>query len=286
MKPKERQKWETMLTGTDYQLAARALVHQFSSGVVKKELASLFYAFLERPCLETAVPIIEFQPEFVAFFREARAGGILQNQESVRAANNEAPATTASPMGGSIEQYVTTVVDATMENAVRLATVFERMCRERNLLAGVRDLRETLVRFFAFLNWAIANGVWSTLDIPVIRQSLMAMTLWETALRLASHGGESPGASSCTHEAGRIRAELGTLAREQVAFARKLEKQAHKADANGVMLFVLECLQRQYRISDTSMDSLVGGFLSAVGDYASIERLAIEVNWAVRNSHG
>jgi hypothetical protein len=286
MRRKERKNWEAILAGTDYQLAARALVHQYSGGVVKEELASLFDAFLERPCLETAVPIIEFQPEFVVFFKEARAGGVLQIQESVRAAKKEAPATTASPVSGSIEQYVTTVVDAIMENAARLTTVFERLCDERNLLTGVRDRRETLVLAFVFSNWAMANGVWSTLDIPVIRQSLMAMTLWETALRLASLGGESPGSSSCTRKAQKIRAALGTLERKLIAFAREMEKRRYKPDSTGVMFFVLKWLQGQFDISDKSMDSLLGDFVAAAGNYASIERLAIEVNWAVRDSHG
>ena len=87
MKPKERKKWEAILAGTDYQLAARALARQSSDAVVKKELATLFDAFLERGGLETAVTIIEFQPEFVLFFREAHPGGIYDIQEKVRAAN-------------------------------------------------------------------------------------------------------------------------------------------------------------------------------------------------------
>ena len=73
-----RKRHDNILKGCDYSLAARMLTRQFAGGVIKKELAALLDAFLERPCYETASSIIDYDMKFAVFFNESRPGGFFE----------------------------------------------------------------------------------------------------------------------------------------------------------------------------------------------------------------
>lgn len=80
----ERRKWNSLLKGCDYQLAGKVLIQKFKGGVIKKELASLFDAYLENPCLETAVDIIKFGSDFIVIFNECKPGGLFKRINFVK----------------------------------------------------------------------------------------------------------------------------------------------------------------------------------------------------------
>ena len=52
----------------DFESAARLIADEFSSASIQRGLADLFHTFLENPCLETAVPIVKRDSEFLVFF--------------------------------------------------------------------------------------------------------------------------------------------------------------------------------------------------------------------------
>lgn len=72
------------IQNTDFNLAASYIVEKYSGGVIKNELAYLFDAFLENPCMDTATKIIEYAPDFILIFKECRPGGIIDIQRNIK----------------------------------------------------------------------------------------------------------------------------------------------------------------------------------------------------------
>ena len=62
----------------DYALAASLLSHQFTGAVIPKELVRLLQALVDAPGPVAAVPLLEYEPSFLAAFELARQGGITQ----------------------------------------------------------------------------------------------------------------------------------------------------------------------------------------------------------------
>lgn len=76
----KKRRWKHLLKNCDYNLAASVLISQFKRGVIKKELATLFDEYLDNPCLETAVAIIKYAPDFTIIFNECKPGGLFTRQ--------------------------------------------------------------------------------------------------------------------------------------------------------------------------------------------------------------
>lgn len=76
----EKRRWKYMLKNCDYNLAASVLISKFKGGVIKKELSALFDKYLDNPCLENAVAIIKYAPDFIVIFNECRPSGLFTRQ--------------------------------------------------------------------------------------------------------------------------------------------------------------------------------------------------------------
>ncbi len=88
-------KWKIkrVLRYTDYRYAADVIKEEFEGGVIKKELAQLFDAYLENPCFNTAIDIIRFDPKALYLFAECKPGGIYDVRRKVEAANQRGKST-------------------------------------------------------------------------------------------------------------------------------------------------------------------------------------------------
>jgi hypothetical protein len=58
------------IVGCDYGLAAKLLTQTFGGKVLSKDLTCLLDDYLQNPCLETAMDLILFDPEFLALFAD------------------------------------------------------------------------------------------------------------------------------------------------------------------------------------------------------------------------
>lgn len=68
----------------DYEMAGRELTRMFYDSVIKQDLANRFDKYMESPCFERAIDIVEAHPEFRILFLECRPGGVITIQEAVR----------------------------------------------------------------------------------------------------------------------------------------------------------------------------------------------------------
>ena len=61
--------FKKLLIETDFNLVAKLIAKEFEGAIIEKKLANLFDNYLKNPCLETAVKLIKYQPEFLSIFK-------------------------------------------------------------------------------------------------------------------------------------------------------------------------------------------------------------------------
>lgn len=67
------------LENCNHTMTKGLLVRQFSGGVIPKPLAALLDAYIANPCAETAIKLVKFDQEFIAFFELACQGGFTES---------------------------------------------------------------------------------------------------------------------------------------------------------------------------------------------------------------
>src|SRR5688500_17884143 len=72
-----RFRWQRLLRGTDYALAAKALSAQFADSVIPNQLADLLTAFVRHPASDNAIALLEFDPQFITVFVSCKPGGLF-----------------------------------------------------------------------------------------------------------------------------------------------------------------------------------------------------------------
>ena len=63
------------LDACNHKMTKALLIKQFSGGVYPKTLVALLNEYTENPCTETAMKLVQFDPNLVAVFELARGGG-------------------------------------------------------------------------------------------------------------------------------------------------------------------------------------------------------------------
>lgn len=76
--PSDEQKLRKQLATCNFEMAKTILIKKFSGGVIRKELASLLDQFVANPCLDTAIKLLQFDPNFIAVFELSRGGGFTE----------------------------------------------------------------------------------------------------------------------------------------------------------------------------------------------------------------
>jgi len=71
-------KLRKQLKGCNYEMSKAMLIQKFSKAVIPNELARLLDKFVANPSLNTAVDLIEFDTNLLAFFELAREGGFTE----------------------------------------------------------------------------------------------------------------------------------------------------------------------------------------------------------------
>jgi len=62
----------------NFEFAKQSIINQFSGTAIPNELARRLDNFVKNPCVDTALELIKFDPDFVGFFELARNGGITE----------------------------------------------------------------------------------------------------------------------------------------------------------------------------------------------------------------
>lgn len=79
-------KFKFELKKCDYNVARLAINYQFPDHALTNELADIVNDFLENPCFDTAIKVIESNPEFLVYFIESKPDGFfVRNLESIKA---------------------------------------------------------------------------------------------------------------------------------------------------------------------------------------------------------
>lgn len=73
--------YQAVFRNCDFDHVKNELISTFAGSVIPKDLAMLLDAFVNHPCRETAIPLIEHNPEFaVAFHDSARSKQFMEHQ--------------------------------------------------------------------------------------------------------------------------------------------------------------------------------------------------------------
>jgi|GEM_PF-6407579 hypothetical protein len=68
-----KRKLQKQLQGCNYQLAQSLVLKNFTDKVIPKQLAVLLDSFVSNPCFNTQVPLITYDPKFLAFFELSKS---------------------------------------------------------------------------------------------------------------------------------------------------------------------------------------------------------------------
>jgi hypothetical protein len=167
-----------------------------------------------------------------------------------------------------------------ISNATKLQQRFERSLTDGGGSELAPESRNTLFLAFLFMNWAIANGAWSNLTNPRLRQDLMA-----TSVRVFSHQSAyllslSPLQADVAYLATTIDEQLRTFARNYTRRAGEMEAEGIPTEARSALLYALEFIQSTLDLPDAVMSSIVPRFLQESEDFAEVESVAFQTNRA------
>ncbi|HXE91605.1 MAG TPA: hypothetical protein VNK82_11660 [Terriglobales bacterium] len=139
--------------------------------------------------------------------------------------------------------------------------------------------RRDLMIAFAFLNWSIANGVWSNLNNTRLRRDLMEATVQKFSTELAKTVTAGSDVRDVALEAVRIDEQLRQMLRGWVGTLGELDRFGAN-DARASLFFAMDRIQACLGISDPVMDLLVPRFLAHEDFAAEMEHLASQLNRA------
>lgn len=76
-KKREEQQLYGLLKDCNYDLAAKAIISQFSGKVIPDKMSQSLDYFISHPCPERAAELIKLYPDLIVFFAESRPGGLF-----------------------------------------------------------------------------------------------------------------------------------------------------------------------------------------------------------------
>ncbi len=181
-----------------------------------------------------------------------------------------------------VDELCALVAQAGVENASKLTASFEKQLEESSTITIDTRTHERVLLGLAFMNWGLANGVWSTLDNTKLRRDLMASSKNAIVLKVTRmlRRGQLP--EDIAFMAASIDEQFHKFVRGYyIPRMNELERTGGSPDANAVLLIALEWIQNALGIPEAVMTRLVPSFLAESTDFAEIESVAEQVNRAV-----
>jgi len=139
---------------------------------------------------------------------------------------------------------------------------------------------DTILKIFSFLNWAYANGVWSTLNNSTLRRDLMGQSMKSIVLRTAHELAKDKSNEGIAFLASELDQEFREHALAYNQRIKELAREGFEPDANTATLYGLEWIQDHLDLNDDHMNVIVPQFNNRAGDVARIHDIAKQVNQA------
>lgn len=183
-------------------------------------------------------------------------------------------------MISSLSELCNLIANQGIEHAKNLSSIFQNIAQEK--VGRKIDSKESIIIFkaFSFLNWAYSNGIWSNLSNTKLRRDLMSESMKSIVLRTAYELSENKQNESVAMFAVDLDQEFRDFAMDYNNRLKELGRSEHEPDANSVLFYGLEGIQKKIGLDDSDMELIVPAFLEQSGDFAEIESIANQVNLA------
>lgn len=139
---------------------------------------------------------------------------------------------------------------------------------------------DTILKVFSFLNWAYANGVWSSLSNTTLRRDLMGQSMKSIVLRTAFELAEDKSNQGVAFLASELDQEFRQFALLYNERIKEFARNGLEPDANTATLCGLEWIQEHLDLNDDQMNVIVPHFNNRVEAVVRIEEIAKQINLA------
>jgi len=130
---------------------------------------------------------------------------------------------------------------------------------------------------FTFMNWGIANGVWSNLKNTNLRRDLMRDSQRALVLKIARKIKEGEHPAAIAFLAVQIDEEFQRFVRIYIERIKELDRQGYSPDAGAVMLISLEWIQKNMGLKDSDMDKIIPTFIEQSKDLDEMISVAMQL---------
>ena len=189
-------------------------------------------------------------------------------------------------MRSPLDDFCELIAAVGLSNAQKLQQRLQLRLLERGGVTLDSGRQRTVVRDFAFMNWVVANGVWSNLENNRLRQDLMVASLKAFCLKTSCVCSESQSITDIAYLAAEIEEQFKRFMAGYKAALQEFEAHGVPLDARIAMVFTIEHLQEDLALPNDIWGTVVPGFILESEDYAEIESLAFETNRAVTDRKG
>jgi hypothetical protein len=184
-------------------------------------------------------------------------------------------------MNASLLKLCNLIADVGAKSANHRKEAFLSIVENTTNRAVSEDQSETVYKVFCFLNWAYANGVWSSLSNTTLRRDLMRQSLETITLRTAHElSDDKSNEGVAAFFATGLSQEFREFAFAYNKRMKELSAEGFEPDANTARLCGLEWVQDHLGLNDDYMNIIVPQFNCYADDIAKIEELAMQVNLA------
>lgn len=175
-----------------------------------------------------------------------------------------------------IDQLCELVATVGVRNANKIALRFGQALFENTNIAIDDKTHETIVAGFSFMNWAMANGIWSCLKTASVRRDLLTVSKDKFVLKLAM----ALRPNEDVHGIAYLAANIEESAKQYYqAYIRGIADKGNDADldANDTLFFTFEWIQKNVNIPDTLMNAIVPTVILECSNFSEIEDIACQV---------
>jgi hypothetical protein len=170
----------------------------------------------------------------------------------------------------SLEQLCHLVCDVAITNAIALRQQLTDLVTPHSL-----DLDpEHVLNTFAFMNWTLAQGVWSNLEHARLRRDLQAELRRCLIMKLAE---QLVGSTTVEDIAAKAVFLMEDLSSYIMGYSSEMGSLGY-ADSGTARLFALERIQEEHGINDDVMDDIVPSLWADKKANSEVESVAMQVN--------
>jgi hypothetical protein len=167
------------------------------------------------------------------------------------------------------------IADVGVDNATELSSRLNGLLKQNNIT--VDDPLKILIGF-TFMNWGIANGVWSTLKNTNLCRDLMATSQRAFALRVARKIKEDECPEDIAFYAVQIDEEFRSFIRNYyIERIKELDRQGFSPNARAVLFIALEWIQENTGLKDSDLDKVIPTFIVESVDLDKMTSVAMQL---------